>query len=116
MTSNQKDWIQYSTAIALVISSIVLAFINFFFSHLIHSSVLMYIAQCLAYAAAVFGVSLYFHGKLNDFKSEANEQILNVVKKVDEVISKDAALPTASAKKTSRKKATKKEGAGNEAD
>ena len=44
MKQNTKDWIQYSTAIAMVISAIVIAFLAFIITMNIASGVLIYIA------------------------------------------------------------------------
>ena len=44
MKQNTKDWIQYSTAIAMVISAIVIAFFAFIVTTTIASGVLIYIA------------------------------------------------------------------------
>lgn len=67
MTSNQKEWIQYSTAILMVLSGVVLAFLSFFLNNYeIADGVLWYIAQALTYAGAIFGVSIYFKTKLGE--------------------------------------------------
>ena len=44
MKQNTKDWIQYSTAIAMVFSAIVIAFVAFILTTNIASGVLIYIA------------------------------------------------------------------------
>ena len=72
MRTNTKDWIQYSTAIAMVASGIVLAFLSFFLTdgHTITDGVLWYVGQALAFAGAVFGISLYVKTKVGEVKSE----------------------------------------------
>ena len=73
---NKKDWIQYGSAIAMITSGIVLAFLSFFRNDGdISEGVLWYVAQALTYAGGVFGVSIYFKTKLGDFESRAEEQI-----------------------------------------
>ena len=73
---NKKDWIQYGSAIAMIISGIVLAFLSFFRNDGdISEGVLWYVAQALTYAGGVFGVSIYFKTQLSDFESRAEEQI-----------------------------------------
>ena len=73
---NKKDWIQYGSAIAMIISGIVLAFLSFFRNDGdISEGVLWYVAQALTYAGGIFGVSIYFKTKLGDFESRAEEQI-----------------------------------------
>ena len=72
MRANTKDWIQYSTAIAMVGSGIVLAFLSFLMTenHDITDGVLWYVGQALAFAGAVFGISLYVKTKVGEVKSE----------------------------------------------
>jgi len=72
MKTNTKDWIQYASAIAMIGSGIVLAFLSFLFTdeHTITEGVLWYIAQALTFAGAIFGVSLYVKTKVGEVKSE----------------------------------------------
>jgi len=44
MQSNTKDWIQYGSAIAMILSAIVLAFLSFFAIQAIEASILWYVA------------------------------------------------------------------------
>lgn len=76
MRANTKDWIQYSTAIAMVASGIVLAFLSFFLTpdHNITDGVLWYVAQALTFAGAVFGISVYIKSKVGEVKSEIIEE------------------------------------------
>lgn len=76
MRANTKDWIQYASAIAMVSSGIVLAFLSFFFTadHNITDGVLWYIAQALTFAGAVFGISVYIKSKVGEVKSEIIEE------------------------------------------
>lgn len=43
MKQNTKDWIQYSTAVAMIASAIILAFVAFILTANIASGVLIYI-------------------------------------------------------------------------
>ena len=79
MKQSTKDWIQYSTAIAMVTSAIALAFLAFILTSTIGSGVLIYIAQALCYAGGIFGVSIYFKNKMGEFESNAKEQIEHMV-------------------------------------
>lgn len=79
MKQSTKDWIQYSTAIAMVISAIVIAFLAFIITSTIESGVLIYIAQALCYAGGIFGVSIYFKNKMGEFESNAKEKIQEIV-------------------------------------
>ena len=82
MKQNTKDWIQYSTAIAMVVSAIVIAFLAFIVTATIASGVLIYIAQALCYAAGIFGVSVYFRTKLGEFESTAKKQMESMMKQM----------------------------------
>ena len=82
MKQNTKDWIQYSTAIAMVISAIVIAFLAFIITSNIASGVLIYVAQALCYAAGIFGVSVYFRTKLGEFESTTKKQMESMMKQM----------------------------------
>lgn len=76
MTSNQKEWIQYSTAMLMIVSGVVLAFLSFFLNNYdIADGVLWYIAQALTYAGAIFGVSVYFKTKLGEAENRFREYV-----------------------------------------
>lgn len=82
MKQNTKDWIQYSTAVAMVASAIAIAFLAFIITSTIASGVLIYIAQALCYAAGIFGVSVYFKTKLGQFESTTRKQIEDMMKQI----------------------------------
>ncbi len=75
MQSNTKEWIQYSTAIAMIASAIILAFLSFFMTSTIASGILWYISEALVYAGSVFGISIYFRTKLGDFESRTRARV-----------------------------------------
>ena len=78
-----KDWIQYGTAVAMIVSGIVLAFLSFYHNDGdIAEGVLWYMAQALTYAGGVFGVSIYFKTKLGDFESRARQEIIDAMEEV----------------------------------
>lgn len=81
MKQNTKDWIQYSTAVAMVASAIIIAFVAFIITTDIASGVLIYIAQALCYAGGIFGVSIYFRTKLGEFESKIKDVISNQMDK-----------------------------------
>ena len=77
---NTKDWIQYSSALAMILSGIILAFMSFFKNDGdISEGVLWYVAQALTYAGGVFGVSIYFKTKLGDFESRTKREIIQAI-------------------------------------
>lgn len=82
MKQNTKDWIQYSSAVAMVTSAIVIAFVALILTSTIASGVLIYIAQALVYAAGIFGVSLYFNTKLGEFETSAKKQIKEAIDEI----------------------------------
>ena len=76
MQQNTKEWIQYGSAIGMIVSGIILAFLSFFLNgYDIADGVLWYIAQALIYAGGIFGVSIYFKTKLGEFESNAREEL-----------------------------------------
>lgn len=76
-----KDWIQYSSAIAMIVSGIILAFMSFFRNDgNISEGVLWYVAQALTYAGGIFGVSIYFKTKLGDFESRTKQEIVDAIR------------------------------------
>lgn len=80
MKQNTKDWIQYSTAIAMIVSAIVIAFVAFILTTNIASGVLIYVAQALCYAGGIFGVSIYFRSKLGEFESKVEDKVKEIIK------------------------------------
>ena len=71
MTTHTKEMITYSSALAMLLSGIILAFFSFFLNdHDIANGVLIYIAQALVYSGSIFGVALYIKSKLVEFRSE----------------------------------------------
>ena len=75
MKGSVKEWIQYGSAIMMILSGIVLAFLSFFSNGDVADGVLWYIAQALIYAGGVFGVSLYFKTKLGEFETRTRDEI-----------------------------------------
>lgn len=80
MTTHSKEVIQYGSALAMVGSGILLAFLSFFLNgYDIADGVLWYIAQALTYAGAIFGVSIYFKTKLGEFESRTKKDIEELI-------------------------------------
>nr|DAH17171.1 MAG TPA: hypothetical protein [Bacteriophage sp.] len=85
MTPNVRESLQYGTAIGMVVSGIILAFLSFFLNgYNISDGVLWYISQALVYSGAIFGVNIYFKTKLGNFESRVDDKIEEIVKKVKE--------------------------------
>lgn len=84
MKATYKEWVQYGSAIAMIVSGIILAFLSFFKNNgNISEGVLWYVAQALTYAGGIFGVSIYFKTKLGDFESRTKREIIDAIKKKD---------------------------------
>ena len=65
MTTHTKEMITYSSALAMLLSGIILAFLSFFLNdHDIANGVLIYIAQALVYSGSIFGVALYIKSRV----------------------------------------------------
>ena len=85
MQANTKEWIQYGTAVAMVISGIALAFLSFFYNNYdIADGVLWYISQALIYAGGIFGVSIYFKTRLGEFEHRTRQELVDALKKAHE--------------------------------
>ena len=64
--NNKRIFTQYSCAVVLILSSIILAFSEVMSSHDIANGVLLYIAQAFLLAASIFGLDYYVR-KLTDY-------------------------------------------------
>ena len=81
MQPNTKEWIQYGTAVAMVVSGILLAFLSFFLNnYTIDDSILWYISQALIYAGGIFGVSIYFKTRLGEFEHRVRKDITECIR------------------------------------
>ena len=95
MKTNIKEWIQYGTAIAMIVSGISLAFLSFFLKGDITEGVLWYISQALIYAGGIFGVSIYFKTRLGEFEHRTRMVIEDYMEKRDRSSSLEQEHPSA---------------------
>lgn len=65
MKENTKEWIHYTSAVTLIISSIVMAFVSFFMTMDIGPGPLAYIAESLSAALGLFGIGVYAVNRVN---------------------------------------------------
>ena len=79
-----KDQAQYITAMVLIASGILIAFLSFFMIHSIASSVLIYIAQAFIAGGAIFGVSIYFKNQLIEVHGETMQKVKQLIEDVVE--------------------------------
>lgn len=72
MQKNTKEWIQYGSAIVVLTSGIVLAYVSYFTSQVrdVTDNVLWYFAQTLMYAGSIFGVAIAIDAKFENIKSK----------------------------------------------
>ena len=63
MTQDTKDRIQYGSAVAMIASGIVLAFLSFIMLHWVPSSVLGFVGEAVGFAGGVFGLGVFAHTK-----------------------------------------------------
>ncbi len=75
MDKSTKEWLQYGSALAMLLSGIVLTYIDYFISHNIHDNVLWYVAQCLIYAGSVFGVAMVIATKFGEMRNYINNHL-----------------------------------------
>lgn len=75
MTPNSKDWIQYSTAIFMLLSGAVLVFCSFFMKGEVLDGVLWYAGQTMVYAGSIFGVAMYIRTKSGEIKNFIDERL-----------------------------------------
>ena len=77
-----KDKAQYTTAMILIASGILIAFISFAMIHTITSGVLIYIAQAFTAGGSIFGVSIYFKNQLIEAHGETMDKIKELIEDV----------------------------------
>ena len=74
MKQNTKDWIQYSSAIALIASAIGLAVGSFIVIMDIGAGTLTYIGEALGGALGIFGVATYAKARVDDMERRLFEE------------------------------------------
>ena len=72
MQKNTKEWIQYGSAVVVLIFAIVLVYISYFTSktQYVTDNVLWYFAQSLMYAGSIFGVAIAIDAKFENLKNK----------------------------------------------
>lgn len=75
MTPNAKDKIQYSTAVFMLLSGVVLTYCSFFMKGDVLDSVLWYAGQTMVYAGSIFGVSVLIRTKSGELRNYIDERI-----------------------------------------
>ena len=75
MKQNTKDWMQYGSALFLIISAVVLAFVSFIVTLTIGAGVIGWGALSLSAALAIFGVGMYFQNQFITLETKLKSQI-----------------------------------------
>ena len=72
MQKNTKEWIQYGSAVVVLLLAIILVYISYFTSKSrdVTDNVLWYFAQSLMYAGSIFGVAIAIDAKFANFKDK----------------------------------------------
>lgn len=75
MTPDNKDKIQYGTAVVMLLSGAVLVFCSFFMKGEVLDGVLWYAGQTMVYAGSIFGVAMYIRTKSGEIKNFIDERL-----------------------------------------
>lgn len=86
MKTNTKEWIQYSSAVAMLALGGGLSIASFARSGEVHDSVLWLFAQCLMYAGSVFGISVFIADRFRRLETKVMNELNNKEGKKDEVL------------------------------
>jgi len=72
MQKNTKEWIQYGSAVVVLLLAIILVYISYFTSKSrdVTDNVLWYFAQSLMYAGSIFGVAIAIDAKFANLKDK----------------------------------------------
>ena len=72
MQKNTKEWIQYGSAVVVLLLAIILVYISYFTSKSrdVTDNVLWYFAQSLMYAGSIFGVAIAINAKFANLKDK----------------------------------------------
>ena len=86
-----KDKISYITAIGLMASGVILAYLSFFLNQYnIATGVLIYIAQCFLIGGGLIGASVYFKSKWVEFNTNTQNKFKEIENQiVDRIIEYD---------------------------
>lgn len=78
MTQDLKDRIQYGSAVAMIATSIVLAFASFVVLHMVHSTVLAFVGEAVGFASGIFGLSVYARSKTRELNRRFDQLEQNI--------------------------------------
>lgn len=75
MKANTKDWIQYSAALLLIISAVIMAFVSFTLTLDVGTGPLAYIAEALSSSLAIFGISAFVVKNVNEMRKDIKKEL-----------------------------------------
>ncbi len=82
MKDNTKDWIHYTSAIALIASAITMGFLSFIMTEDIGPGPLTYIGEALSAALGLFGIGIYAVKKVNSISQQMDRRFEELQGKV----------------------------------
>lgn len=82
----KKETIQYSVAIGVLISGVIMCFLSFFLNqYQVHDSVLWYFGETCALAGTLMGFNVFVKNELNAFQGKV-DNLEHRMRKVDNLI------------------------------
>ena len=85
MGNNTKEWIQYSSAVFMILTGSILSFISFFTLGTVVSGVLLYLSEALVFAGAIYGVNIYYSTKFGQFETKTVDSLRKELQNLIEV-------------------------------
>lgn len=85
MGNNTKEWIQYGSAVFMILTGSILSFISFFTLGTVVSGVLLYLSEALVFAGAIYGVNIYYRTKFGQFETKTVDSLRKELQNLIEV-------------------------------
>lgn len=85
MGDNTKEWIQYGSAVFMILTGSILSFISFFTMGTVVSGVLLYLSEALVFAGAIYGVNIYYRTKFGQFETKTVDSLRKELQNLIEV-------------------------------
>ena len=85
MGNNIKEWIQYGSAVFMILTGSILSFISFFTLGTVVSGVLLYLSEALVFAGAIYGVNIYYRTKFGQFETKTVDSLRKELQMLIEV-------------------------------
>lgn len=85
MGNNTKEWIQYGSAVFMILTGSILSFISFFTLGTVVSGVLLYLSEALVFSGAIYGVNIYYRTKFGQFETKTVDSLRKELQNLIEV-------------------------------